>query len=446
MSNSTDLTCGAFSCECPSGDDDEHASAHWLWFLGLALSLGGSALASLGMVLQKLAHNENESRSPSEKFRDYGGLLMSPRWISGFLLLVIIPLPLDLFSLGLAPQSIIAPMSGMTIIFCQVITPCVLKEKITCMDWVASFVITIGCVLVGVAGDQCSMDWTMDQIDQLYADVYFIGMEVIFAVLIVTSFISLYLIIPYCNPGVDGPQQICPRAKLPEDMSSAEKLCRAYFHAFLAGALGGQQNVLFKAIGECLEQTFHGDPSGWASVSTYGVLFVLVICAISQIMHLNKGMVLVNAVLFLPMYNSGLIICSSLSGLIFYQEYRRTTALGTAISVLAWAIIVAGIVILSLCGGNKNKEEDEKSDTEVELGVNPCAESPRSREVATASAVTSVLHLPDVDVCCVDPALESSRPSAVISARVAIDNLHGAPEEGEVPDEDKAPTVMEAQL
>ena len=73
------------------------------------------------MVLQKYAHNQQERGETKSSY--FMGFQLSWMWFLGFVLLVFVPMPLDLAALALAPQSIIAPLSGVTIVLSQEILP-----------------------------------------------------------------------------------------------------------------------------------------------------------------------------------------------------------------------------------------------------------------------------------------------------------------------------------
>ena len=90
------------------------------WILGICAGLTASAGSATGLVLQKLAHNENDVATPRSKIETSGGLLCSWKWIAGLVLLIVIPIPLDLVAVSLAPQSVVMPLAGASIVFAQV--------------------------------------------------------------------------------------------------------------------------------------------------------------------------------------------------------------------------------------------------------------------------------------------------------------------------------------
>ena len=78
----------------------------------------------------------------------------------------------------------------------------------------------------------------------------------------------------------------------------------ALIYAFLAGALGGQQNVVFKGVGEMVSNggSAFSTPGAWIFVGLTAVL------AVGQISYINQGLAHFDGVLFLPLYSAMLIL------------------------------------------------------------------------------------------------------------------------------------------
>merc|ERR1740130_38177 len=116
---------------CEGGDES------WQYLVGVGASLFSSAGSAGGLVMQKFAHNAQQDLEDGHKWPELGGLICSPFWLFGFFVLVIVPLPFDLVALSMAPQSIVAALTGVTIVMVQVLAPYALGEKVTRLDWFA---------------------------------------------------------------------------------------------------------------------------------------------------------------------------------------------------------------------------------------------------------------------------------------------------------------------
>ena len=180
--------------------------------LGVAASLFSSAGSATGLVVQKFAHNAQEKLPDGEKWPEMNGLIISPLWMFGFFVLVIVPLPFDLVALSMAPQSIVTALTGATIVMVQVIAPWMLSERVTRVDWLATLIIVFGCVLTTAFGSHCSEEYTLDQLLDLYDQEVFYYAEIWWFLTMTGAYILIYFVIPRRYPA-DTPEHHYERNK-----------------------------------------------------------------------------------------------------------------------------------------------------------------------------------------------------------------------------------------
>lgn len=294
--------------------------------MGILCSVLGSLSSVGGLLLQKLAHNENKGQVINERrIRVLGMYPSDGKWVAGLVLLLI---PFGLAAVALAPLSIIAPLFPITIILSQVLAPWVLGESIAPTDWLATALIVLGCALSTVIGDQCSMTYSLDEMRQFARAPAFVISEVAFAVMIAASLVVIYLVIPRY---VDNARQ--------------DRFC-AVGHGFVAGIYAGQKKLLMKGLGETILRALEGQAEGlqdglfWVfGIATFLLLLV-------QVIHLNYGLGLLGAVKYLPIFHTSVVLSSILSGLFFFQEYKTITDIGIVAAINAWLIIMIGVLLL----------------------------------------------------------------------------------------------------
>lgn len=78
-----------------------------LWYLGVGLNVLASLFVTVGMMVQKLVHNRLEAEGRADSVSYY----TQPLWVFGLVLLVS-EVIIDLATFGLAPVSILAPLSS----------------------------------------------------------------------------------------------------------------------------------------------------------------------------------------------------------------------------------------------------------------------------------------------------------------------------------------------
>jgi len=129
------------------------------WVIGVLLSLTASLFGTMGKVLMKLAHLKNENR-----------LLFA-----GATLCVIVLNPVfDAWSYQYAAQSVLAPMAGFSVVWNIILSPYILKERLSEQDIHGSVIILFGCVFVGVSGSHVTPEHTPAELFGLFKETIFI--------------------------------------------------------------------------------------------------------------------------------------------------------------------------------------------------------------------------------------------------------------------------------
>lgn len=140
----------------------------------------------MGINLQKKALKQNEL-SANEHEQDPLPVYRLPLWIVGFVLIVAGSI-LDFVAFGLAPQSLLAPLAALTLVWnmvtylcyltvfflilpTQMLAPCFNKEKLEFKDIVATLVIFAGATLAVVFASHTTPSYTLTMLLTLYENV-----------------------------------------------------------------------------------------------------------------------------------------------------------------------------------------------------------------------------------------------------------------------------------
>ena len=320
------------------------------WIIGVLLTILSAAGSTTGLILQKVAHvkvqksdgidnaedqemheqtgvdecpselEPNKKRCPSKVF----GIPCNKYFIAGFIMLVVVPLPLDLIALANAGQSLILAVgTGCTVIFGQILAPKVLNESLTRHDVMATFFITIGVFISTITGTHETPVYTSATLLHLYTfpaiiiTIVFISISTTVCIFIAhnqkleAKIMPLWLVIPY--------------------------------QAYIPSSLGGLQIMVFKMVGELAKNTFDGyeeaklvENPGMNSTRTvvetitvneflrplmWVCILVVIVLATTQLSYLNRGLAKYNAIKFLPIYNTLLLMIGVTSGAIYFREY-----------------------------------------------------------------------------------------------------------------------------
>jgi len=303
-------------------------------------------MASLGLVLQKLAHNQNNALPAGRKYKVVAGIVCSPCWWGAFAMMGLLPFPMDFLSYQYAAQSLVAPFAGLTLILNQCFSPMILGEKLSRVDVIASSVVLLGCLVTTLSGSHEEVNFIPTDIVRLIADEIFLqGFSILVALIVFMMYmVQKYSPVQYeeVTAGVVPKNLEEPVSRsFPVEMSGyfevINRKLMPFYYGFISGGLGGLQNVCFKCIGLMVK-----NPEGiWTTPFPYIAIVLTVTLAVTQLSYLNKGISLYDAVLILPLYNACYIFLSSSIGALFYQEFKLFTH-------LQWVFFPVGIVVTLL--------------------------------------------------------------------------------------------------
>jgi len=235
-----------------------------------------------------------------------------------------------------------------------VIAPWYLGEELPCMDLIATMLIVVGTVITTMFGSHETQDYTPATLSQSFQQ-----REAVLFELLMWSFM-LTIAVVQCH-----------------FMQSLGRRTGATLYALLAGAAGAQQFSYLKAVVDIIKYDLTTPGSGaFFQMQTYGFIACTVLFGVCQVTTLNKGLAKYDIVLFLPLYNSFLIIFGILCGCWIYGEFDSATM--TTVQTLAFC--AGGLV---QCGGIlllTTRQDEEAS-----------LESPRPRSASGYEGVVASL-------------------------------------------------------
>ena len=325
---------------------DEHCARYTsdLWLFGILSSTGASFSTASGLVIQKIAHMRTQALPVDKRPPMVFGFIISPLWVLGFFLLVICPLPFNLLAVTWAAASLVAPLASVTLVLNQCLAPCTLDEKLTRTDIMATAVIVFGVVLATAFGTHCESSYEPDDLLLLYTRTPFLIMAVCIVLAILVAFFTARRW----------------RKTMPDVLVSDEHNriqappIVTISYAFMAGAYGAVMQIVFKGTGELVGAGAWDSPALWASA------VAIVPLATTQMAYLNTGMQVCNAVQFFPSYNASLIVMMTITGMIYYEEYKGLTGVtGWACFIGGVGLVIVGVLLLTLKNSTESPSKNQ---------------------------------------------------------------------------------------
>lgn len=347
LSNSsmTNLT----NMNATSSESDDFLDGEYVWMIGIACTILSSCATAVGSLMQKQAHNINDKLPEEKKAKEFGGLLMSKRWLAAFMLMVTVPLPFDFVALALTAQSVIVPFSGLTIVLNQLLAPYMVGETLTFIEIVATAVIIVGVLMTTVAGMGDQPEYNVCQLMERYTELDFL--IPLASVLGVTLF-TMWLIYK------------APRWHFLEHW-------RPLMYCVCAAGISCWMNIVFKAIGELAK----GSGDSWSTIYPYLHIVLVIAMAVSVISFINQGLRQFDAVVFLPMYNCCYVVFGSSMGAVYYKEFQNFETWKWVVYPLGLFIVVVGISLMSLVGYHTEEEIELERIASEKWGKSPIVPS-----------------------------------------------------------------------
>ncbi|CAK0823206.1 unnamed protein product [Prorocentrum cordatum] len=289
------------------------------WVVAVALNLLASALTVVGLALQKQAASAPPGSAPR-----LGHIVLSRRWVLGFLVGIVAPVPLQAAGYGLAPMSLISPLSGATVVLNVLLAPGILGERLQPrVDIPATCLILLGTAASTATGAHDEVRRDGRELLGLWGQPDFLlACGILLAAMLCClgymwshrAHIEELALLRPSNPSVQ-------HVLLP---------------ALVAAGCGCMSNIMLKAVAE---QIFGSPLAPEAGLWILGALLPAVV----QLNFVNKGLALYQQVVFLPVYTSLLILSCTLYGLIFYREYAELLEQGGQCALFSCGVLIIAL-------------------------------------------------------------------------------------------------------
>ena len=276
----------------------------------LTLSFG----AAIGINLQKVSMTNEEKKS--KKRPSY----LQPLWCIGMAVLICDACG-DFVFIGLAPQSLLAPLGALSLGFNIILAPIFHKnEKVTRTIVIATGLIYAGTILTVLFAADSAPAMNLAKIVEFLHTKLFLG----YALLCITLQCSLFY---------HGYRQ---------------QAFQMVHYCGLAGSLGGDTILFAKSVSELAKNALvTGQYDDWTS-SALPYFFVLCMggTLFCQVSMLNTGLSKFDALLVVPVYQSFWNAFGITGGLVFFQEYKLMAARDGFMYAIGIFITFLGVVFL----------------------------------------------------------------------------------------------------
>ncbi|KAE8895903.1 hypothetical protein PF005_g179 [Phytophthora fragariae] len=292
-----------------------------MWVAGFLISLVFSVLNSVGINLQKLSMSRNNAAEVKKT------TLKQPLWMLGFGLVCLGSL-LDFVAFGMAPQTLLAPLAALSLVWNMLIAPIFHKEKVTRENLLATAIIFIGVTLTVIFAGHSTPSYELEDLIRLYQQPAMYA----YIVMIVCFLSGLFTFCRYIE----------------RTHNFEEGLFHIICYGGIAGTFGGQSVLLAKSTVELLKSAIWGDAGLYmfTQLTSYVIIAGLGACLGFQVHFLNGGLARFDALVVIPVYQSFWILMSVLGGIMYFEEYVSMTRTQMFMFTIGGCVTILGIIVL----------------------------------------------------------------------------------------------------
>ncbi|GMF09235.1 unnamed protein product [Phytophthora lilii] len=312
-----------------------------MWVAGFLISLVFSVLNSVGINLQKLSMSRNDAAEVKKT------TLKQPLWMLGFGLVCLGSL-LDFVAFGMAPQTLLAPLAALSLVWNMLIAPIFHKEKVTKQNLLATAIIFVGVTLTVIFAGHSTPSYELEDLIRLYQQ----------------PAMYAYITLIVCFLG--GLFTFCRYIERTHNFE--EGLFHIICYGGIAGTFGGQSVLLAKSTVELLKSAIWGDSGFYmfTQFTSYVIIAGLGACLGFQVHFLNGGLARFDALVVIPVYQSFWILMSVLGGIMYFEEYVSMTRTQMFMFTIGGCVTILGIIVLL-----KTRHSGGETGRYVELALTP---------------------------------------------------------------------------
>lgn len=308
------------------------------WHVGVILAIFASMAGAIGKQLVKFS----ELRT--------GFLARASMMVALVLMTVVEPL-IDMASYAFAPQTLIAPLGALDVVWNTLLAPCTWGEKANTLLVMGCGMIASGVMLACAVGTREDKTYTIDEMEEILT-----RLPVLLYLLFLLLLVSINIIVPMQWSLGPKDQPFKPGNPI-----------RGFSLGVTAGSIAGNMFCV-KAFGELIQVSIKdGDGSVWAHWLPYVVLFGALFFAVHATFFLSRGMMEFDAFFIGSIFEGALIFFASTSGGIVFREFDFFTP--DEFILYYWAIftILGGI----FCVAKGTNWPDDEESAPKELGAKP---------------------------------------------------------------------------
>ena len=171
MSSASPVTAAA-AAQCIAPDPKAVGEAA----IGVCVAVLSMLLFTLGAMLQKKSHAENNAAPAEKRAVEFWGFVISWRWMLGLLLMSVLPIPLQSIAANFASSRLLAQFGGLALLLTLALAPFVLGETAHHADKGAVMLMLAGVTALNSFSPPNTTSLSMEELFQTWQEASFIAL------------------------------------------------------------------------------------------------------------------------------------------------------------------------------------------------------------------------------------------------------------------------------
>eukprot|EP01084_Bolivina_argentea_P277403 473572_1 len=314
--------------------------------LGVILAITASILNAIGYTIQKIGHNRVKEYNKYKKKNEIKVFYKDIVWIVGFAVYIVGGLT-NVGALCYAPQSLVLPLSSITLVVNTVLATKVLDEAFHRTDFFGIILVFIGTILAILFGPKNSKMLPVNALKLRWLDngffIFFISLSS--CILLVYIFIKIYT-----------------------RKHNGARIQSSYIlisYCLLAAYWGSLSFLFLKSFTELIltAKMFKPESGYYKNWYAYFTLIGIIISNIGLEKFRQLGLKHFNAFYVVPINQVLLIVMGTILGGIYFQEFQNMAIISGVMFFIAILCTIFGVCVLAL--SNNNPKTIETDETEM---------------------------------------------------------------------------------
>eukprot|EP00484_Ammonia_sp_Unknown_P021113 CAMPEP_0197036546 /NCGR_PEP_ID=MMETSP1384-20130603/14021_1 /TAXON_ID=29189 /ORGANISM="Ammonia sp." /LENGTH=627 /DNA_ID=CAMNT_0042466735 /DNA_START=142 /DNA_END=2025 /DNA_ORIENTATION=+ len=333
---------------------------------GAMIAIAASIFNAVGYTVQKKGHNRLKEYNKDKTKEDRKRLINERIWAIGFAIYLIGGL-LNAVALFYAPQSLVLPLSAITLVVNTLLATKVLGEPFFKADIFGMLAVITGSILAVKFGPRTAGgEATMNELKLRWGDRDFF----VFFVVLTACILVDYLLVRYYEKKNAEDEEVTDEIKHGKGF-----LLISY--CLLAGYFGSLAFLFLKSFTEFIGSSISSKDKADSNATNWYSYFTLICVIITNFaleFFRQRGLSYFHAVYVVPINQVVLIVMGSVTGGLYFEEFDSMTALDGGLFVVAILMTVMGVFILAFNSGNvaeKTKVEIQEAMGEFAITLEP---------------------------------------------------------------------------